>query len=106
MNSRSYIILIAACAVFTFSCKKTPDIVVVVPPPTDGKVMTLSGGSGGGNAVNTVFVDMSNARQDSVRRASWDLGFYTGSDFRVVLNQTTGAGAKVTNKTDLAQVNA
>lgn len=90
----------------TMSCKKTADIVVVVPPPTDGKVMSLHGGAGGGNAVNTVFVDMSNARQDSVQRASWDLGFYSGSDFRVVLNQTTGAGAKVTNKTDLAQVTA
>lgn len=92
--------------VFAFSCKKTADIVVVVPPPTDGKIMSLSGGSGGGNAANTVFVDMSNARQDSVKRASWDLAFYTGSEFRVLLNQTTGAGAKVTNKTDLAQVTA
>lgn len=96
------------CA-FTFavvSCKKTADIVVVVPPPTDSKSMTLNGGSGGANAVNTVFVDMSNGRQDSVRRSSWDLGFYMGDDFRVVLNQTTGAGAKVTGKNDLALVNA
>jgi hypothetical protein len=88
------------------SCKKTADIVVVVPPPTDAKIQTLSGGPGGSNAANSVFVDMSNGRQDSVARASWDLGFYTGNDFRVVLNHTSGAGAKVTGKNDLADVNA
>lgn len=88
------------------SCKKTADIVVIVPPPTDAKVQTLSGGPGGSNAANTVFIDMSNGRQDSVRRASWDLGFYTGSDFRVVLNHTSGAGVKITSKNDLTQVNA
>lgn len=94
------------CTVVIVSCKKTADIVVVVPPPTDSQKQTLSGGAGGSNAANSVFVDMSNARQDSVRRANWDLGFYTGADFRVVLNHTAGAGAKVTDKNGLSQVNA
>jgi HmuY protein len=102
----SYRFLMALFAAFILSCKKTPDIVVVVPPPTDGKIQSLNGGAGGANAINTVFVDMSNGRQDSVKRASWDLGFYSGSDFRVVLNYSTGAGAKVSTKNDLEQVNA
>jgi hypothetical protein len=88
MNNR---LLIAVFTVFILSCKKTADIVVVVPPPTDGKIQTLSGGAGGANAVNSVFVDMSNGRQDSVKRSSWDLGFYGGNDFRAVLNYSTAA---------------
>src|SRR5688572_5872988 len=104
MNHKLFIGLLGLLATVV-SCKKTADIVVIVPPPTDAKIQTLSGGPGGSNAANSVFVDMSNGRQDSVARASWDLGFYTGSDFRVVLNHTSGAGVKVTTKTDLAEVN-
>ena len=106
MYNRFSVTVLLALTLASFSCKKTADIVVVVPPPADSKSMTLNGGSGGANAVNTVYVDMSNGRQDSARRSSWDLGFYMGDDFRVVLNQTTGAGAKVTAKNDLASVNA
>ena len=106
MSNKFFAIWMAIITIVTFSCKKTADIVVVVPPPTDGKIQTLSGGAGGANAANTVFVDMSNGRMDSVQRSLWDLGFYTGSDFRIVLNHTTGAGARVTNKIDLTQVNA
>ncbi|MBC7826887.1 MAG: HmuY family protein [Chitinophagaceae bacterium] len=101
--------LFMAVCVFTAviaSCKKTADIVVIVPPPTDVKTQTLSGGAGGSNAPNSVFIDMSNARQDSVPRASWDLAFYGGADFRVTLNFTSGAGVKITNKNDLMQVGA
>ena len=104
MNYKFLIGLVAMTTIV--SCKKTADIVVIVPPPTDAKIQTLSGGPGGSNAANSVFVDMSNGRQDSAARASWDLGFYTGSDFRVILNHTSGAGAKVTDKTDLASVKA
>lgn len=105
INKILFTVLILSNLLFT-SCKKTADIVVVVPAPTDGKSLTLNGGAGGANAANSVYVDLSNARQDSAARASWDLGFYSGSEFRVILNQYAGAGAKVTTKTDLSQVDA
>lgn len=86
------------------ACKKDPIIVVV--PPSDGTVQTLDGGNGGASAENTVFVDLSTNKTTSVKRDSWDLAFYTGTEFRVLLNLTASAGAKVTTKTDLAQVTA
>lgn len=86
------------------SCKKDTPIIIV--PPSDGQTQSLNGGTGGANAENTVFIDLSTDKTDAVARKSWDLGLYSGSDFRVVLNNNTSAGAQVTNKTDLAQVTA
>ncbi len=73
---------------------------------SDGSELTLNGGEGGSSAVNSVFVDFSNNEQTSVARASWDLGFYCGDEFRVILNNTTAAGAIALDKNDLAQVTA
>ncbi|RAK03260.1 heme-binding HmuY-like protein [Larkinella arboricola] len=69
-----------------------------------GSQMKLEGGEGGASAVNSVFVDFSNNLQKAVARASWDLGFYNGTDFRVIINGTTGATAQELTKTDLSQV--
>lgn len=71
-----------------------------------GSALQLEGGEGGASAVKTVFVDLSANRQDSVARDRWDLGFYSGSAFRVIINNTTGASAIQVNKTDLAQVSS
>ncbi|GAB4001132.1 hypothetical protein GCM10028807_56490 [Spirosoma daeguense] len=71
-----------------------------------GTTLTLDGGTGGASAINAVYTDLSNNAGTSVRRSSWDLGFYTGTDFRVILNNMTGAAAIALNKTDLAQVTA
>ncbi|KAA9346387.1 HmuY family protein [Larkinella humicola] len=71
-----------------------------------GSQLKLNGGEGGSSAVNSVFVDFSNNAQTSAARNSWDLGFYGGTDFRVVINGTTGASAKELTKTDLSQVTA
>ncbi len=71
-----------------------------------GTALTLDGGTGGSSAVNSVFADLSNNAATSVKRAAWDLGFYSGSDFRVILNNTTGAAATALAKNDLAQVTA
>ncbi|GAB3319267.1 hypothetical protein GCM10027299_11650 [Larkinella ripae] len=71
-----------------------------------GSSLKLEGGEGGASAVNSVFVDFSNNSQKTAARASWDLGFYGGTDFRVIINGTTGASAKELTKNDLAQVTA
>ncbi len=74
------------------------------PPPSGGETFSLNGGIGGSNAANSVYVDLSTAKQDSVKRTAWDLGFYCGNDFRVIINNTTAASAKATSKTDLAAI--
>jgi hypothetical protein len=73
---------------------------------SSGTQMTLEGGTGGSGAVNSVYVDLSANKQTSVLRNSWDLGFYTGSDFRVILNNTAAASVLPTSKTDINAVTA
>lgn len=83
------------------SCSKNNKDVLPPPVVSSGATMTLNGGEGGSAAQNTVFVDFSTGKQDSVKRNSWDLGFYSGSDFKVIINNTNGASIKKIAKTDL-----
>ncbi|MGB4775005.1 MAG: HmuY family protein, partial [Daejeonella sp.] len=76
------------------------------PIVSTGTDLMLNGGTGGAAAVNSVFVDLSASTSKSVARASWDLGFYNGADFRVIINNTNGAAAIKIDKTDLKQVTA
>lgn len=99
----SHLIICAGLSLSLASCDKEDPI--VIPPPSDGKTETLNGGAGGANAANSVYIDLSTDKQDSVKRTAWDLGFYGGADFRVIINNTTAATAKAINKTDFAQVN-
>ena len=77
-----------------------------ITPPSEGTTVTFNGGGGGASAANSAYVDLSTNKADTVKRSSWDLGFYSGSDFRVILNNTTSAGAKVTTATSLTAVGA
>lgn len=63
---------------------------------------TIEGG--GVNYPNKVFIDLSANRHTGVVRTAWDLGFYGGADFRVILNSSTAMMARQINKTDLNQV--
>lgn len=97
---------IAAIILLASSCKKDVDPIIVVPAST-GSQMQLNGLVGnepGNSAGNSVFVDFSNDKQVSVERKSWDLGFYCGNEFRVIINNTTSATAKVVAKNDLTLV--
>lgn len=69
-----------------------------------GSELQLDGGEGGASAINSVYVDFSANKQTPIVRTSWDLGFSTGSAFRVTLNNTTAATAIKVDKTDLAAV--
>ncbi|WP_031526247.1 HmuY family protein [Dyadobacter crusticola] len=60
----------------------------------------------GSSAANSVFLDLSSNTQTAVLRDSWDLGFYSGTDFRVIINATNGASALMVNKSDINAVTA
>lgn len=98
--SRLFLVL-STTALFS-ACSNDDDTKVVLPP-SEGSQLTLEGGGGTGSP-NTVYVDMSADKQTSVQRSSWSLGFYSGSDYRVILNGFTSMSAKVVNKTDIAAV--
>lgn len=97
--------MLLGIALVGMSCTRDNDPEPVVPP-SDGTIMTLNGGVGGSGAENTVFVDLSAAKQDSAKRTSWNLGFHGGSQFRVILNSTNGSSAIAVDKTDINAVSA
>ncbi len=99
--------VITGTAAALVACSKSNnDTVTPNPPASGGSKLTLNGGTGGSSAGNSVFVQFSADKQDSAKRVSWDLGFYSGDDYRVIINHSTGATAIALNKTDLNQVNA
>lgn len=87
------------------ACNNDDDVIPDIPP-SGGTTLTLNGGAGGAAAQNSVFVDFSTDRQDSIVRTSWDLAFYSGSDFRVRLNNFAGAAAIGTDYTSLSDVSS
>lgn len=102
------VMTVCAVASLMAACSKDKDPVIVIPPST-GSTITLNGlisTEAGSSAGNSVFVDFSADKQYPIARASWDLGFYNGTDFRVKINQTAVAMGVVTTKTDLASVTA
>jgi hypothetical protein len=86
-----------------FSACSDDDDTVPVIPPSEGSQLKLDGGGGTG-APNSVYVDFSTDKQTAVPRTSWTLGFYSGSDYRVILNYTASTSAVALNKTDISQV--
>ncbi|CAI2765335.1 HmuY family protein [Flavobacterium collinsii] len=59
---------------------------------------------GGSAEPNQVYVDLSTGKLTTVVRTSWDLGFYSGSDFRVVLNGSLKMSAKKLTTTNIDEV--
>ncbi|KQM66200.1 hypothetical protein ASE74_09965 [Pedobacter sp. Leaf216] len=107
MNKFNSMTAIAFLAITFTACKKDSDEPIIVVPPSDGSTLTLNGliGAEAGSAAgNSVYVDFSADKQTSAERDSWDLGFYSGADFKVILNSSNGASALVINKTDLNAV--
>jgi len=102
---RSYkMILTAVIALIFTACKKDVDPIFL---PSTGAQIQLTGIAGtesGSVAGNSVYLDLSGNRETPVLRSGWDLGFYCGNDFRVILNNGSVAGAKVLTKNNLADV--
>ncbi|MGC4037768.1 MAG: HmuY family protein [Chitinophagaceae bacterium] len=67
---------------------------------------SIVGDGGGATYGNKVFFDLSANTQTGVQRTKWDLGFYTGTEFRVILNSSSAMMAKQIAKNDLNAVSA
>ncbi|WP_405571926.1 HmuY family protein [Winogradskyella sp. Asnod2-B02-A] len=61
---------------------------------------------GGPNQQNQVYIDLSTNTTTGVQRDSWDLGFYSGSDFRVAINGSIEMAAAELSVTDIDAVNS
>lgn len=102
------IILPALIILSLLSCKKDVDPILIAPTSSGADVQLngIAGTESGANAANSVYLDLSAAKQTPVLRSAWDLGFYCGNDFRVVLNNGSVGGAKVLATNNLADVTA
>ena len=59
---------------------------------------------GGPNEPNQVYVNLSNQEQKAVRRDSWDLAFFSGSNFRVGINSSILMAVKKLNTNQIDAV--
>lgn len=85
-----------------FSC--SDDEIPFEEQPTVSAIMTPE--VGGANQPNQVFIDLSQATQVSVARNSYDLAFFSGEDFRVLLNNSTSALTTSLDIYDITSVTA
>lgn len=74
------------------------------PITSEGGRLQLEGKTEESAYANNVYIDLSGNRQYPVSRKSWNLAFYNGSDFRVILNPSYQTTAAALDKTDIAAV--
>lgn len=65
---------------------------------------TIAAEVGGSNQPNQVFFDFSSHHQQAVPRDSWDLGFYSGNEYRVIINGSIKMAVKKIETNDITQV--
>lgn len=65
---------------------------------------SLAAKVGGALQENQIYIDLSSAKMTEVLRSSWDLGFYSGAEFRVVLNSSINMAAKQLATTNIDEV--
>jgi hypothetical protein len=106
MMTNKFLTLFLSITVLAFTgCKEEDNL------PTEPIVVLIEGASvtpevGGPNQQNQVYIDLSTNTTTAVQRDSWDLGFYGGTDFRVVLNSSIFMAAAVLTETDIDAVSA
>lgn len=91
------------------SCLSADEDPVAVPPMTGA---TAKPAVGGANQPNQVWIDLSDIdpvtkepRQKTNLRTDWELGFYNGDEFRVIINGSIGmAVAKIPGATNINTV--
>lgn len=79
----------------------TDDDPIVVPQPSGAVLVPNVGGPA---EPNQVWIDLDMKTMKVSQRDSWDLGFYCGDEFRVILNNSILMAAGKTNFTDIDAV--
>ncbi|MGG6232010.1 HmuY family protein [Tenacibaculum sp. SDUM215027] len=99
----SFMLLATICSFV--SCDSDNDL------PSDPIKVVIEGATvapevGGPNQPNQVYVDLSTSTTTKIKRDSWDLGFYSGDKFRVVINGSVYMAAAQLSSTDIDAVNS
>jgi len=105
------LLALASCSSDDTATVTNPEATPETTAPGDGEAVSGVFGTqanplnvGGPNQQNQVYVDLSGKAATPIARDSWDLGFYAGSDFRIVLNGSLGMAVKKLNTTDITLV--
>jgi len=89
---------LAIALVTLASCSSDDDGPTIEIPSVGATVQPTVGGA---NQPNQVYLDLSSETSTAVNRASWDFGFSTGSDFRVVINGSLKMAVKKLETSDI-----
>jgi hypothetical protein len=96
--------LLLGTVLLSQSCINDNEDAIAVAP-IDGALVDIS--VGGGAQPNQVWFDLSENERVVTKRTDWDLAFYSGSSFKVILNSSIMmAAAKIPNATNIDDVTA
>lgn len=95
--------LSSICLLFSLvSCLKEDDGAIAIPPLEGG---ILAPEVGGATQPNQVWVDLSNPENSKTSlRTDWDLGFYSGEEFLVIINNSILMATASIESTDIDAV--
>ncbi|HNQ26654.1 MAG TPA: HmuY family protein [Aquaticitalea sp.] len=105
MTNKFFSFLFCALALTLTNCSSDDD------GPTGPIQIIVEGASiapevGGPNQPNQVYIDLSTNTSTTIQRDSWDLAFYSGSNFRVGINGSIYMAAAQLSATDINAVNS
>lgn len=104
MTNKLFKLALCLCIVIFSSCEKDDGPSGPIDIIIEGAAIAPE--VGGPNQPNQVYIDLSTNTSTVVRRDSWDLGFYSGSKFRVALNGSIKMAAAEISTTDINAVNS
>jgi hypothetical protein len=108
MKSLSKLFIVIGLGILISSCKKDEDPTIVLNK-SNGAVIQLNGianNEPGTAAANAVYLDFSTEKTSTALRSGWDIGLSSGTNFSIILNNMSVAGAKVLPKFSLNNVGA
>lgn len=95
--------LLTAFTLFLFSSCSDDEPSIQVEQSVDGGVINLE--TGGSTQPNQVYIDLSTGEQTAVRRDTWEIAFYNGTENRVFLNASLlVAAAELKNYNDIKTI--
>ena len=100
MNKIVFLLLVSI-SIVTTSCLKEDDGIIEIPPLT-GAVMNPE--MGGAAQPNQIWIDLSTTNSTQNHRNDWDLGFYSGDEFYVILNNSIMMAAASIDETNIDAV--
>src|SRR5690606_37622585 len=105
MNNKFFTLILSITVLALTSCSSDDD-------GPSGPIQVIIEGAavspevGGPNQGNQVYVDLSTNTTTAIQRDSWDLGFYSGSDFRVIINGSIGMATAQLSTSDIDAVSS